>query len=82
VITGRVSRRRPTVLLSVYGPNGQIDGLETLVDKGTVLWHGVQQTVLILATGRVPLLGMALVYGSRLTLGGVDDGALLLEELP
>ena len=122
MITGRVFRRRPTILLTIYGPNRQIDGLEALVDtgftgylalpnetvlalgmpfasyfdagladgsrvavnvhEGTVLWHGVQQTVLVLATGREPVLGMSLIYGSRLTLEGVDGGTLTLEELP
>jgi len=34
VITGRVFRRRPTVLLTVFGPNKQIDDIEVIVDTG------------------------------------------------
>jgi clan AA aspartic protease len=122
VITGRVFRRRPTVLLSVFGPNGQIDDLEVIVDTGftgylalppsdvaalglplsnyydagladgsrvrvavheaTITWHGGSQAVLVMATGKRALLGMSLIYGSRLTLDGEDGGALTLEELP
>jgi clan AA aspartic protease len=52
------------------------------VHEATILWHGAHRTVFVLATGREPLLGMSLVYGSRLTIEGVDGGSLLLEELP
>ena len=34
MITGRVFRRRPTVLLTVFGPNKQIDDIEVIVDTG------------------------------------------------
>ncbi len=52
------------------------------VHEAMVLWHGVRQTVFVLATGHEPVLGMSLIYGSRLTLDGEDGGALTLEELP
>lgn len=54
----------------------------TPVHQAEVLWHGARQTVFALATGREPLVGMSLIYGSRLTLDGEDGGALTLEELP
>ena len=34
MIIGRVFRRRPTVLLTVFGPNKQIDDIEVIVDTG------------------------------------------------
>lgn len=122
MITGRVFRRRPTILLTIFGPNGQIDDLEVIVDTGfsgslalppgdvaalglpfanyydagladgsrvriavheaTGIWHGARQTVLVLATGKRALLGMSLIYGSRLTLDGADGGNVTLEPLP
>ncbi len=122
MITGRVFRRRPTVLLTVFGPNKQIDDIEVIVDTGfsgslalppgdvatlglpfanyydagladgsrlriavheaTIIWHGSRRTVLVMATGKRALVGMSLIYGSRLILDGQDGGALALEELP
>jgi hypothetical protein len=35
-----------------------------------------------LASGHEPLAGMSLIYGSRLTLDGVDGGSLTIDELP
>jgi clan AA aspartic protease len=52
------------------------------VHQAEVLWHGARQAVFVLATGHEPVVGMSLVYGSRLTLDGEDGGALTLEELP
>jgi clan AA aspartic protease len=67
-----------------YYNAGLADGSRVRLDvhEATVLWHGVQQTVLVLATGYEPLMGMSLIYGSRLTLEGVDGGTVILEELP
>jgi clan AA aspartic protease len=57
-------------------------GVPLSVHEATILWHGVQRHALILAAGQEPLLGMSLIYGSRLTLEGEDGGALTLDELP
>ena len=48
----------------------------------TVLWHGQPRRVLILRSDSVPLLGMSLLRGSRVTLDVLDDGAFTIEELP
>jgi hypothetical protein len=32
------------------------------------LWHGIQQSIFLLATGHELLVGMSLIYASRLTL--------------
>ncbi len=52
------------------------------VHEAMVLWHGARQPVFVLATGHESVVGMSLIYGSRLTLEGEDGGALTLEELP
>jgi clan AA aspartic protease len=52
------------------------------IHEAEVLWHAARQTVFVLATGHEPVVGMSLIYGSRLTLDGEDGGALTLEELP
>ncbi len=50
------------------------------VHRGTVEWHGHGRTVPALAVGDDPLLGMALLAGSRLQLDAVPGGAVMIEE--
>jgi clan AA aspartic protease len=52
------------------------------VYEAVVRWHGAHHTVFVLSMGYEPLVGMSLIYGSRLTLDGEDGGVLTLEELP
>jgi clan AA aspartic protease len=51
------------------------------VHEAIILWHGIERIVFVLATGVEPLLGMSLIYGSRLLLEGKDGGTLTLDEL-
>ncbi len=46
-----------------------------------VLWDGEEQTAKIYAIGEDPLVGMALLRGSRVTMDVVEGGAVLVEPL-
>ena len=48
----------------------------------SVVWHGQQKDVLISQAAGTPLVGMALLEGSRLTMDVLDDGDVMIEELP
>ena len=50
------------------------------VHRVTVEWHGRGQTIPALAVGDDPLLGMALLAGSRLQVDAVPGGAVVIEE--
>ncbi len=52
--------------------------------EGRVLWHGEERAVVVLAAGEAgdPLVGMALLRGSRLTIDAVPGGAVRVEEPP
>ena len=47
-----------------------------------VLWDGQSRVVPVLAAAGGALIGMALVYGSRVTLNVVDGGPVNIEALP
>ena len=49
--------------------------------EGRVLWHGEERAVAVLASDGDPLVGMALLSGSRLTVDAVPSGAVRIEEL-
>jgi clan AA aspartic protease len=48
----------------------------------TVAWHGRQTDVVASEATGVPLVGMSLLRGSRLTADIIDGGDVLIEELP
>lgn len=65
--------------------SGQLaDGsqVRTSVYEADVDWLGARRTVFVLATGVEPLVGMSMLYGSRLLLDGKDGGDLFIEGLP
>jgi predicted aspartyl protease len=47
-----------------------------------VLWHNQEREVLVLQADGGPLVGMSLLYGSRVTLDVVDDGNVTINTLP
>lgn len=51
------------------------------VHRATVEWHGRSRTVPVLAVGGDPLIGMALLAGSRLGMDTVPGGEVVIEEL-
>ena len=60
------------------------DGSIAVLDLylATVLWHEQAREVLVLQADGGPLMGMALLYGSRVVLHIVDDGDVLIEPWP
>lgn len=60
------------------------DGRELSVDafEVNVLWDDQEQSVVALATEGSVLVGMALLFGSRVTLDVEDGGSVLIETLP
>lgn len=46
-----------------------------------VAWHGRLSDALVLKSDSAPLLGMALLWGSRVTIDALPDGAVTMEEL-
>ncbi len=58
------------------------DGSEVQFDyhEGRVLWHGIVRPVAVIAAEGQPLIGMALLHGSRLKMDAVPCGEVLVEE--
>ena len=46
-----------------------------------VLWHGQEQDVLALQADSGPLIGMSLLYGSRLVLEVMDNSNVTIDSL-
>ena len=44
-------------------------------------WHGRQKDALVLKSDSTPLLGMTLLWGSRVTLNAASDGLVTIDEL-
>ena len=59
------------------------DGNVVVLDMylAKVLWHGQEREVLILEAEGVPLVGMSLLYGSRVILEVVDNGDVTIAPL-
>lgn len=60
------------------------DGSIVVLDLylATVLWHEHEREILVLQADGGPLVGMSLLYGSRVVLHVVDDGDVLIESWP
>lgn len=58
------------------------DGSEVRFDyhEGRVLWHGIVRPAAVIAAEGQPLVGMALLHGSRLKMDAVPGGEVLVEE--
>ncbi len=48
---------------------------------GSVSWHGRASDVLVLEADGAPLLGMAMLWGSRVTFDAASGGAVTIDEL-
>ena len=59
--------------------NGDLFEFEAYL--ASVSWHGSQRDVLVLRSDSVPLLGMTLLWGSRITMDAAAEGDVLIEEL-
>jgi clan AA aspartic protease len=49
--------------------------------RASILWNGAEQSVIVLATGRHPLLGMALLDGFELRVRYAEGDRVTIEEL-
>jgi clan AA aspartic protease len=60
------------------------DGSSVILESylATITWHGKPRDVLISQTTGIPLIGMALLHGNRLTLDVLDGGDVLIDALP
>ena len=55
--------------------------VKTAVHLATILWDGRELEIAVLAMGRRPLLGTALLDGKRLCADFVGDGQVVIESL-
>lgn len=53
----------------------------TPIHRATLLWHSVEQEVAVLAMGRRPLLGTALLEDSSLNINFYEGGSVSVDEL-
>ena len=71
--------------LTLYGrrPASHVNGVGMFEIYGALVsWHGEHRPVLVYKTRGEPLVGMALLEGSQLTVVAREDGAVIIEELP
>ena len=59
--------------------NGEIFDFDVYL--GSVLWHGRATDALILQSDGAPLLGMTMLWGSRVTVDTVSGGVVTIDEL-
>jgi clan AA aspartic protease len=81
----------PHTLVVALGLAYHSEAIATLADgsrvrlrkyTGTVIWDGQERDVIVLEAEGGPLVGMSLLYGSRVTLDVVDGGPVIIEPLP
>lgn len=60
------------------------DGTEDSFEiyEALVLWHGQPHAIIVSAVENEPLLGMAMLCGSELSLQVIDGGEVAIHELP
>ena len=71
--------------LTLYGrrPANHVSGVGMFEIYGAlVTWHDEYRPVLVYKTRGEPLVGMALLEGSRLTVDAREDGDVIIEETP
>jgi len=56
--------------------------VKTAVHIATILWDGLEVEIAVLALGRRPLLGTALLDGKRLCADFVETGRVAIETVP
>jgi clan AA aspartic protease len=80
----------PSEAVSVLGlpflydlPANLADNSEVIlpVHEGLIIWDGEEREVLILATGRTPLLGTALLEGQELIVQFTENGLVTIDAL-
>lgn len=53
----------------------------TRLHLATIVWHGVEREVIVLAMGRRPLIGTALMEDYHLSVDFCEDGAVIIDEI-
>lgn len=53
----------------------------TPIHQSTIIWHGVERDIAVLAMGRRPLLGTALLEDSNLNIDFYEGGTVIVDEL-
>lgn len=73
----RLPRRGNSLVELAEGSQQRLDQYAARVD-----WHGQGRVVPALEMPGEPLLGMAMLWGSRLTVDAMEGGAVSIEEIP
>jgi clan AA aspartic protease len=51
------------------------------IHQATIIWHGVERDIAVLAMGRRPLLGTALLEDSHLSADFYEGGTVIIDDL-
>jgi predicted aspartyl protease len=84
---GTVSRLQARINLTIYSANQSEMEIECVIDVktdvhlATILWGGVDRVVPVLALGRRPLLGTALLQDLNLSIDFYEGGTVVLDDI-
>ncbi|MDZ8106929.1 MAG: clan AA aspartic protease [Nostoc sp. DedQUE12a] len=53
----------------------------TRIHLATIIWHGIEREVVVLAMGRRPLLGTALIEDYHLSVDFYEGGSVVIDEI-
>jgi clan AA aspartic protease len=53
----------------------------TRLHMATIIWHGVEREVIVLAMGRRPLMGTALIEDYHLSVDFCEGGSVIIDEI-
>mgnify|MGYP003402432810 FL=1 len=53
----------------------------TRLHLATIIWHGVEREVIVLAMGRRPLMGTALIEDYHLSVDFCEGGSVIIDEI-
>jgi clan AA aspartic protease len=53
----------------------------TRLHLATIIWHGVEREVIVLAMGRRPLIGTALIEDYHLSIDFCEGGSVIIDEM-
>ena len=77
-LIARLKLQRAGEQITILGDENRVV-LKRYVAK--VLWHGAERNVYVLQAEGGPLIGMSLLYGSRLILDVITDGNVTIDAL-
>lgn len=53
----------------------------TRLHLATIIWHGIEREIIVLAMGRRPLLGTALIEDYHLSIDFCEGGSVIVDEI-